>query len=108
MLCFYTSTGRLYEFANTLIIRFGNREQQANLQRPGAAEAVDLEVDEMTPNQRKAVWELCRQGLHEVADQAEKSWAYGHTFEPDQGIPLAREIAQLIRMCNWELRPIAA
>jgi hypothetical protein len=62
----------------------------------------------MTPNQRRAVWELCRQGLHEVADQAEKSWSYGDTFEPDQTLPLAREIAQLIKMCNWELRPIAA
>lgn len=62
----------------------------------------------MTPNQRKAVWELCRQGRHEVADQAEKSWSDGHRFEPDQSLPLAREIVQLIKISNWELRPIAA
>lgn len=62
----------------------------------------------MTPNQRKAVWELCRQGLHQDADQAEKSWSNGHAFEPAQRTPVAREVAQLIRICNWELRPIAA
>ncbi|MGB5831273.1 MAG: hypothetical protein WBG92_04690 [Thiohalocapsa sp.] len=62
----------------------------------------------MTPNQRKAVWELCRQGLHGVADQAERSWTEGELFEPDQQTPLAREIAQLIRLCNWEIHPEAA
>jgi hypothetical protein len=62
----------------------------------------------MTPNQRKAVWELCRQGLHTVADQAERSWTEGMPYQPKQDIPLAREIAQLIRLCNWELNTEAA
>jgi hypothetical protein len=62
----------------------------------------------MTPNQRKAVWELCRQGLHGVADQAEKAWSDGQRFEPEARTPLAREIAQLIRLCNWEVQPEAA
>jgi hypothetical protein len=62
----------------------------------------------MTPNQNRAVWELCRQGLHNVAEQAEKAWSTGEHFEPAQHTPLAREIAQLIKMCNWEVRPQAA
>lgn len=58
----------------------------------------------MTPNQRKAVWELCRQGMHAVADQAERAWSDERLFELDRQTPLTREIAQLIRMCNWEIR----
>lgn len=67
--------------------------------------ADDLEANEMTPNQRKALWELCRQGLHEVADQAERAWADGQPLQLSGRTPLAREIAQLLRMCNWELKP---
>lgn len=62
----------------------------------------------MTPNQRKAVWELCRQGLFQFADQAELAWAKRQTFEFDRRTPMAREIAQLIRTCNWEVRPEGA
>jgi hypothetical protein len=62
----------------------------------------------MTPNQRRAIWELCRQGLHEVADQAEKAWLRGESFVPDRPVPMAREVAQLIKMCNWELALQAA
>jgi hypothetical protein len=65
----------------------------------------DLEANEMTTNQRKAIWELCRQGLHEVADQAERAWADGQPLQLSGRTPLAREIAQLIRTCNWELQP---
>jgi|AVFP01.1.fsa_nt_gi hypothetical protein len=59
----------------------------------------------MTPNQRRAVWEMCRQGLHGDADQAERAWSDGNPFQLDSHTPLAREIAQLVRMCNWEARP---
>lgn len=62
----------------------------------------------MTPNQRKAVWELCRQGLHGVADQAESAWTEGQPLELDRHTPLAREIVQLVKICNWEVRPEAA
>lgn len=57
----------------------------------------------MTPNQNRAVWELCRQGLHSVAEQAEMAWDRGEFLELDQRAPLAREIAHLIKTCNWEV-----
>ncbi|MCF7983284.1 MAG: hypothetical protein K9L70_02680 [Thiohalocapsa sp.] len=62
----------------------------------------------MTPNQNRALWEMCRQGLHSAADEAENAWRNGEHFEPDQRTPLAREIAQLIRVCNWEVNAEAA
>jgi predicted Fe-S protein YdhL (DUF1289 family) len=67
--------------------------------------AADLEANEMTPNQRKAIWELCRQGLHEVADQAERAWTDGRALQLNSRTPVAREVAQLVRICNWELQP---
>lgn len=62
----------------------------------------------MTPNQNRALWEMYRQGLHAAADQAEKAWRSGEHYQPDRHTPLAREIAQLIRICNWEVRAEAA
>jgi hypothetical protein len=58
----------------------------------------------MTPNQNRAVWELCRQGLHGIAEQAEMAWGHGEHLDVDQRAPLAREISHLIKICNWEAR----
>ncbi|TVQ88568.1 MAG: hypothetical protein EA400_08620 [Chromatiaceae bacterium] len=58
----------------------------------------------MTPNQNQAVWELLRQGLHRIADQAELAWEQGDRFAPDKRVPIAKPIEQLIDLGNWELR----
>jgi hypothetical protein len=61
----------------------------------------------MTRNQDEAVWELYRKGLHRVADEAETAWKRGQRYVPDQHIPLDRQVAHLIELCNWETRPTA-
>jgi hypothetical protein len=61
----------------------------------------------MTSHQDKAVWELCRQGLHGVAAQAEAAWAQGRGFAPQDSVPLARTVRELIRIANRETRQSA-
>ena len=56
----------------------------------------------MKPYQDKAVWELCRQGFHGVAADAEAAWEKGEDFRLNEPLPLAREIMELIRIANWE------
>jgi hypothetical protein len=58
----------------------------------------------MTFTQKQAIWELCRQGLHDAAAQAEQSWEGGEPFEPELPLPLTRQIALLIDCANWEAR----
>ena len=58
----------------------------------------------MTTSQNQAVWELCRQGLPLIADEAAKRWDQGQPFELDAQLHLARSIKYLISQCNWELR----
>lgn len=57
----------------------------------------------MTPTQDRALWELCRQGLHRIAEDAEAAWRDGHRFNPAREWPVAREIRNLIERCNWEI-----
>lgn len=62
----------------------------------------------MTCTQKQAIWELCRQGLHEAAMQAEHSWDHGGRFDPEAQLPLSRSIADLIDRANWESHEQAA
>jgi hypothetical protein len=62
----------------------------------------------MKPHQDKAVWELCRQGLHGVAAEAEAAWSKGEGYRPPEPLPLARYLADLIRLANWESKCQAA
>ncbi len=62
----------------------------------------------MTSTQKQAIWELCRQGLHEAADRAEQSWEGGERFTPERRLPLTREIALLIDRANWDVYARAA
>lgn len=57
----------------------------------------------MTPTQNQAVWELCRQGMHRIAEDAEHAWQQGQRFIPDGQCQVAREIDHLIETCNWEV-----
>lgn len=56
----------------------------------------------MTISQSQAVWELCRQGLPLMADDAEILWRNGRSFEPDTHLRLSRETLSLIEQSNWE------
>jgi hypothetical protein len=58
----------------------------------------------MTISQAQAIWELCRQGFPLTADEAADRWERGEAYEPEQQLPVNREIAQLIDRCNWEIR----
>jgi hypothetical protein len=58
----------------------------------------------MTFNQAQAVWELCRQGLPLVADDAEEHWEKGEPFEMHEQLKLSWGVLQLIERCNWEVR----
>ena len=57
----------------------------------------------MTISQLQAVWELCRQGFPLTADEAAERWEKGETYEPQQRLPMTREIERLIDRCNWEV-----
>lgn len=57
----------------------------------------------MTSNQDQAIWELSRQGLHRLAEEAEAAWKRGQRFLPNSQTRIAREIDKLIEMCNWEV-----
>ena len=58
----------------------------------------------MTSIQNQAIWELCRQGLHGAAAEAEQAWDDGQRFEPGPQVPLTREVALLIHCANWDAR----
>jgi hypothetical protein len=62
----------------------------------------------MTFNQSQAVWELCRQGLPLLADDAEEHWENGEPFQIDLPVKLPREFMHLIDCCNWEAEQAAA
>lgn len=56
----------------------------------------------MTSTQKQAIWELCRQGLHDAADQAEQSWLDGERFKAEGRLPLTRALASLVDRANWD------
>ncbi|WP_295541671.1 hypothetical protein [uncultured Thiohalocapsa sp.] len=56
----------------------------------------------MTTYQDKAVWELCRQGFHGMAAEAEEAWSQGQGYVPTEPLPLAREVMELIHIANRE------
>ena len=62
----------------------------------------------MTSTQNQAIWELCRQGLHEAAAGAEQRWQDRKRFEPEPRLPLTRQIALLIDRANWAASTTAA
>ncbi len=62
----------------------------------------------MKPYQARAVWELCRQGFHSVAAEAEAAWSKGQGYKLSEPLPLARELMELIRIANWETQCQAA
>jgi hypothetical protein len=56
----------------------------------------------MTTSQSQAIWELCRQGLPLSADDAERCWEQGDTYELDYHVKVPRLVNALIDECNRE------
>lgn len=57
----------------------------------------------MTFTQTQAVWELCRQGLPLLADEAAECWERGMQFKLQSRVRIARAVEALIEQCNWEI-----
>ncbi len=60
----------------------------------------------MTPTQSQAVWELCREGLPSLADEAADCWERGVQFALQPGIHIARGLEALIEQANWEVERV--
>ena len=58
----------------------------------------------MTNTQTSALWEICRQGLPQLADEAAACWNKGLDFQLQPELHLARAVEALIDQCNWEVR----
>jgi hypothetical protein len=57
----------------------------------------------MTISQMQAVWELCRQGLPLIADEAEEHWETGQVFDLDMQVSIPRGVEHLLERCNREV-----
>jgi hypothetical protein len=57
----------------------------------------------MTNTQTSTLWEICRQGLPLVADEAAECWDKGQPFEMEPKYRLARSVDALINQSNWEI-----
>lgn len=62
----------------------------------------------MTHEQSQAVWELCRQGYPMSADEAERRWSGGQTYNPDYHMQMPRSLRALIEQCNFEAASLPA
>lgn len=62
----------------------------------------------MTSTQSQAVWELCRQGLPLIADDAAQLWDQGRPFEFETPVRLNRTLQALIDQCNRQADRIEA
>ncbi|HYN76736.1 MAG TPA: hypothetical protein VES73_02965 [Lamprocystis sp. (in: g-proteobacteria)] len=58
----------------------------------------------MTNTQSSALWEICRQGLPLLADEAAERWNKGLDFQVQRELHLARALEALINQCNWEVK----
>ncbi len=58
----------------------------------------------MTVKHAQAIWELCREGLHRCAEEAEAHWIRGEPYNPDEESQIPKPVAELIRRCNRQLR----
>jgi len=54
----------------------------------------------MTSEQKRAIWEMWRQGLHRLAARAEQSWANGEAVVLDASMQVPRLLKRLVDQCN--------
>ncbi len=58
----------------------------------------------MTVQQDLAIWEMWRQGLHQLATLAEQRWEHGEQVEGNDEIQAPRFIWTLIEQVNWQIQ----
>lgn len=54
----------------------------------------------MTVQQNIAIWEMWRQGLHQLAALAEQCWEHGEPVEPNDTIQAPRGVWALVEQAN--------
>ncbi len=54
----------------------------------------------MTGQQKNAIWEMWRQGLHRLAARAERQWEDGETLVLGASVRVPRMLKNLIDQCN--------
>jgi hypothetical protein len=61
----------------------------------------------MTLQRNLTVWELRRQGFHELAWEAEARWNSGELFTPDHHTRLSLRLKQLVQQCNRDAAAVS-
>ena len=62
----------------------------------------------MTFQVHRAVWELRRQGFHDIACEAEARWARGEILSPDSLRRLSSWLTHLVTKCHRDSYALAA
>jgi len=57
----------------------------------------------MISQQTQALWELCKQGYPNCADEAEVRWNAAAPYYPNPEMQLSRSLRVLISQCNNEV-----
>jgi hypothetical protein len=57
----------------------------------------------VTNTQSSTLWEICRQGLPLLADEAAERWDQGQPFELQPRFHVAPTLEAMIKQCNWEI-----
>ncbi len=58
----------------------------------------------MTVQQDIAIWEMWRQGLHQLATLAEQRWEHGEQVERDNAIQAPRFVWTLMEQANRQIQ----
>ena len=58
----------------------------------------------MTVQQNNAIWEMWRQGLHQLASLAEQRWEHGERVEPNDTLQAPRIIWAMVEQANRQIR----
>ncbi len=54
--------------------------------------------------QQNAIWEMWRQGLHQLATLAEQRWEHGEQVKQDDAIQAPRFVRTLIEQVNRQIQ----
>ncbi len=54
--------------------------------------------------QQNAIWEMWRQGLHQLATLAEQRWVHGEQVERDDALQVPRFVWTLMEQANRQIQ----
>ena len=57
----------------------------------------------MTVIHAQTIWAMWREGLHQIASEAEAQWSRGEVFNLGRGAPVSKTVEDLIRRCNQQI-----